>query len=57
MAEYNGVLYLGRKDGTIQVTDQRAPNIPSRSFVPHNGKDVLVLNTSNGFLVTLGVNK
>lgn len=43
MAEYNNIIYLGCKDGTIRVTDQRTPTGDLKKFVPHHGKDVLNL--------------
>jgi hypothetical protein len=44
LSEYSNILYLGCKDGTIIVSDQRNAAIsPKKRFVPHNGKDVLIL--------------
>lgn len=48
-------MYLGCKDGTICVCDQRSQATPMKTFVPHNGKDVLNLATAEDFLVTLSV--
>jgi hypothetical protein len=55
MTEYNSILYLGCKDGTIFVSDQREKNGRTKRFVPYGGKDVLVLATCDGFLVSQSV--
>ena len=56
MAEYNNILYLGCKDGTIHVIDAKDEKTPQKRFIPHHGKDVLSLQIADAFLLTLSVN-
>ena len=53
MTESGNIIYLGCKDGTIHVIDQRFAGKLKKRFVPHNGKDVYHLQVAQGFLVTL----